>query len=446
MVHTSVPVMLMRLRTLAATLLLSLITTAQALPVIQQWQTGNGAQVYFVAAPELPMADIRIAFDAGSARDGQHWGLAGMTSGMLGEGVDDGTTRLDSDAIAERFDAIGADFSTGADRDMASLSLRSLTREPLFDQALETLALVLNAPNFPAADFERLRKQSLIGLRYEEQSPATLASKAFYRALYGDHPYAHPGNGTAETIAALEREALLAFYRRYYVARNAVVAIVGDLNRQQAEAVAERLVGRLPAGAPPAPLPQVAPLTEAQRISRNHPSKQTHILVGQPGNYRGDPDYFPLYVGNHVLGGSGLNSRIIDEIREQRGLAYSAYSYFSPLRVHGPFTLGLQTKNSSRDEALKVLQETLQRFVAEGPSEEELTASKANITGGFPLNIDSNKDILGYLMMIGFYQQPLDYLESFTTQVEAVTRAQIRDAFQRRIDASKMVTVTVGGE
>jgi zinc protease len=160
---------------------------------------------------------------------------------------------------------------------------------------------------------------------------------------------------------------------------------------------------------------------------------------------RGDPDYLPLYVGNHILGGSGLVSRISDEVREKRGLSYSAYSYFVPMRVAGPFTLGLQTRNENRAEALAVLRQTLARYVGEGPTDEELLAAKKNITGGFPLNIDSNSDILGYIAMIGFYGLPLDYLDTFNQRVEAVTAAQIRDAFARRVHPERMVTVTVGG-
>jgi zinc protease len=159
---------------------------------------------------------------------------------------------------------------------------------------------------------------------------------------------------------------------------------------------------------------------------------------------RGDPDYLPLYLGNHILGGSGLVSRISDEIREKRGLSYSANSYFSPMAVEGPYLLSLQTKNDSTEEALTVLHATLAQFIAEGPTEAELIAAKKNITGGFALNIDSNKDILGYIAMIGFYALPLDYLDTFIDQINAVSVAQIHDAFKRRIHPDKMVLITVG--
>ncbi|MCW8918693.1 MAG: insulinase family protein [Gammaproteobacteria bacterium] len=427
-----------QLLTLCAALLLS--SPAAAGPAIQQWQTGNGAQVYFVAAPELPMVDIQVTFNAGSARDGASPGLALFTNAMLEEGAGD----LDANAIAEQFDRLGANASFGSLRDMATASLRSLTEERLLAPAVQTFAQLLREPSFPAAALERVRKQMVVGLRHESQSPASIASNAFYEALYADHPYATPPSGTLPSVLALGRDELTTFHRRYYVGRNAVVAIVGAVDRQQAQALAEQVVASLPAGEAAAPLPPVAPLSTASRQHIAHQSTQTHLLLGQPGMRRGDPDYFALYLGNHILGGGGLVSRISDEIREKRGLSYSAYSAFSPMAAEGPYLLSLQTKNDSREEALEVLRTTLAQFIAEGPSAAELTAAKKNITGGFALNIDSNKDILSYIAMIGFYGLPLDYLDTFIGQVNAVSTTQIRDAFQRRIHPERMALITVG--
>ncbi len=414
--------------------------TAWASPEIQHWRTDNGARVYFVAAPELPMVDIRVVFDAGAARDGDKPGLAMFTNGMLEEGAND----LSADAIARRFDSLGANFSASSHRDMATASLRSLTRPELFEPALETFTLLLSEPDFPLAALERVRRQILTGLQYEEQRPGEIASKAFYRALYGDHPYATPPGGTRQSIDAIDRQDLIDYHRRYYVARNAVIAIVGAVERSEAERIAEQVTEKLPAGQAAEPLPRVAQLDGAKRRHIEHPSSQTHLLMGQPGLYRGDTDYFPLYVGNHILGGSGLVSLISEEVREKRGLSYSAYSYFSPMRVKGPFVLGLQTRNDQAEEALAVMSRTLQDFCELGPTAEELEAAKQNITGGFPLKIDSNSDILGYIAMIGFYDLPLDYLNTFNNRVEAVTTKQIREAFQRRVHPERMITVTVG--
>lgn len=434
---------MLRIKTLLTTLLPGLLlagAAAQANPEIQHWRTDNGARVYFVHAAELPMVDIRVVFDAGAARDGDRPGLAMLTNAMLEEGAGG----LDADTIALRFDNLGANFSSSSHRDMATVGLRSLTRPDLLQPALETFTTVLSQPDFPADALERVRRQMLTSLQYQEQQPGEIASKALYRNLYGDHPYASPADGTRQSVNAISREEVKAYHRDYYVARNAVVAIVGDLERAAAERLAEATVGELPAGEAAPTLPQVAPLQQASSRHIEHPASQTHLLLGQPGMRRGDKDYFALYVGNHILGGSGLVSRISEEVREKRGLSYSAYSYFSPMRRQGPFVLGLQTRNESAAEALEVLRNTLISFRNDGPSEEELQAAKKNITGGFPLKVDSNSDILGYIAMIGFYELPLDYLERFNERVEAVTSGQIREAFQRRIDPERMVTISVG--
>ncbi|TDY04111.1 M16 family metallopeptidase [Thiohalophilus thiocyanatoxydans] len=407
---------------------------------IQSWKTDNGARVVFVPADELPMVDVRVVFDAGSARDGELPGLARMTAGMLNEGAGD----WDTDELAKRFDDIGANYSASAKRDMAAFSLRTLVDKPLREQALSTFASILGEPTFPREAFNRVRRNTLVSLQNKKQSPGDLAEDKFYKELFGEHPYATPVSGEEASVKAIQRADLRAFYKEHMVASNAVVAIVGKLSREQAEALAEQVTGKLESGEPAPSLPEVEPLPEAKRVDLSHPSAQTHILVGQPGMRRGDRDYFSLYVGNHILGGSGFGSRIMETIREDRGLAYSSYSYFVPQRVNGAFIMGLQTSNKQTEQALGLLQEVLVKFIDEGPTEEELQHAKKNITGGFPLRIDSNKDIVEYLAMIGFYDLPHDYLDTFNDNVEDITAADIREAFQRRIDPEKLLTVTVG--
>ncbi len=409
---------------------------------IQTWQTTNGAKVMYVYAPQLPMVDVRIVFDAGSARDGKQPGLARLTNTMLSKGAGDWNT----DTLAERFDDIGAVFSSSAMRDSASLSLRSLNDKELLNTALLTLQTILTQPRFDKKELTRMRKQTLIALKSQLQSPGTIANKTFYKALYNDHPYASPTLGTETSIKTISRKDLQTFYQRYYVASNALIAIVGDVDLKQATQLANELLAKLPEGKPAPTLPAVTPLSKAQTIKKTHPSTQTHILVGQPGLYRGDPDYFALYVGNHILGGSGFGSRIMQEIREKRGLAYSSYSYFIPMRLPGPFQMGLQTSNAQRDEALALLNEILQTFIKEGPTEKEMQHAIKNITGGFPLRIDSNKDIIGYIVMIGFYNLPLDYLGKFNAKIEAITAEKVQDAFRRRVHPDKLITVMVGGD
>jgi len=407
---------------------------------IKTWQTGNGAKVVFVQANELPMLDVHVVFDAGSARDGKLPGLANFTHGMLDKGAGDWTT----DQIAERVDSVGASISGSVARDMAVLTLRCLTDDSIQNKALATLQTILQQPRFLEQELQRERKQLLIGLQNEQQSPGDIIDKLFYKNLYKQHPYATPVSGDIDSAKRLNRDALLAFYKQYYVASNAVIAMVGAVDETRARQIAEQLTAGLPRGQRAKRVSSVPELKEAQLVEHQHPSSQTHVMLGQPGMQRGDKDYFALYVGNHILGGSGFSSRIVDEVREKRGLAYSSYSYFIPMRDKGPFLLGLQTKNTQAKEALKVLHETLDKFIKEGPTEAELEHAIKNITGGFPLRIDSNKDIVGYLAMLGFYDLPLDYLQTFNRNVSQVSREKIMQAFRTRIQPERMITVMVG--
>lgn len=413
-----------------------------AIPTIQHWQTVQGVDVYFVESHELPMVDIQVIFDAGSSRDAEVYGLALLTNSLLTEGA----AGLDADIISARFEEQGAQFSADAGYDSASLSLRSLSRSQNLMPAVENLVKVISAPDFPESAIERQRNRMLVGIKYKQQSPASLARDAFYKELYADHPYAHPKEGTEQTLAQISKKDIKAFYQRYYVAANAMLVMVGDLERNQAETLANDLMQNLDKGEPAKPLAEVTSLAHANTIEIHHPSTQTHILLGQPGVKRGDPDYFPLYVGNHVLGGGGMVSRLFEEVRETRGLSYSVQSYFNPMKEAGPFIAGLQTQTGQADEARAVLMTELEKFIQHGPTETELDASKKNITGSFPLKLNSNSKIAAYVAMIGFYGLPLDYLHTFNEKVENVTVEQIKLAFKEKLDPKRMITVMVGNK
>lgn len=416
-------------------------SAANALPSIEHWSLANGARIYFIQARELPLVQVSAIFDAGSARDNNgKYGIACLTNAML----DEGAGELNADEIADELDGVGAQLGAGCGRDMASLELRSLVAARSLEPALAIFTQILQQPSFPGDSFQRLREQSLVGLRRDAQSPAATVSKAFYESLYGSHPYAHSPRGDKAGLTAISRTDLVDFHRSHYVAANLVLAIVGDLSKGEAKQIANQLVGKLPIGTPAPPLPPVTDLDKPLELGISFPSSQAHIRVGQPGLERNDPDYFPLYVGNYILGGGGMVSRLYDEIREKRGLAYSTYSYFYPMRRKGPFTVGLQTENSQRDQALGLVKSTLTRFIESGPTEEELLAAKKHITGGFPLRIDSNNDLLEYLGVIGFYRLPLSYLNDFVAKVDAVTTTQVRDAFRRRVDPKRLATVVLG--
>jgi zinc protease len=417
------------------------VTIAHATPNIQHWQSASGAKVLFVEDHDIPMLDVAVTVQAGSSFDAaDKSGVAVLTHQLL----DAGAEGLSEDEISRGMADIGAQFGGSFDQDRSSMSLRTLSSAAERDKALDIMARVLQHPVFPEAILAREKVRLIAALKEAETKPESIAEKAFQKAVFSTHPYALLGSGEVDSVEKITVRDLSDFYRAHYQSAHAVVAIMGDASRAQAEAIAQQLTAQLPSSAAPSALPKVVMdiVASEQRIS--HPASQSHILIGAPGMARNDPDFFPLYVGNYTLGGGGFASRLMNEVREKKGLAYSVYSYFMPLKQPGAFQIGLQTKKEQADEALQLARNTLADFIAKGPTEKELLAAKQNIIGGFPLRIDSNRKILDYLSVIGFYDLPLTYLDDFTRNIDRVTATQIREAFARHIDPHAMATVIVG--
>ncbi len=426
-------------RFLSAAVLLCAASAAVATPQIQHWQAPSGARVYFVEDHGLPMLDVAVDFAAGGGFDvAGKVGVASLTYGML----DLGAQELSEDDIARKLADIGAQLGGQFDDDRAGLRLRTLSNAAEREAALDILARCLQHPLFPEPVLAREKARLIASLKEEETQPESIADKAFDKAVFGVHPYGW--HVEVADVDKIQRAELESFYRAHYGAKQAVVAIMGDVTRAQAEAIAQRLTANLPEGGADARIPPVMIRIQPSEQRIAHPASQSHILIGTPGIARNDEDYFPLYVGNYILGGGGFVSRLMNEVREKRGMAYSVYSYFMPMQQPGAFQIGLQTKKDQADESLRLVHETLLTFVDKGVTEKELRAAKQNIIGGFPLRIDSNKKILDYLSVIGFYELPLTYLDDFTVKVEKVTAKQIRDAFKRRIDPDALATVIVG--
>lgn len=429
---------------LAATVLCGVSSARAALP-IQAWHTPSGAKVLFVQSDAIPMLDVRIEFDAGSRYDPvDKAGLAALTADMLDTGAlaVGAQPALSESQIADRFADVGAQQSISAGRDYATVSLRTLIAADALRAAIDTLAQCLQHPSFPEAVLTREKGRLIAGIQEADTKPEVIAQKALWRLMYGAHPYGV--SASPHSVAAIERTDIAGFYRDAYSARHAVIALVGAITRDQAEQIAKQLSAALPTGGALTDLPPVRPLSAAQSVDLTHPAEQAHILMGQPAIARNDPDYFPLLVGNYILGGGGFVSRLTQEVREQRGLTYGVSSQFMPLRQAGPFLIGLQTRRDRAAQALQVVRGTLERFITEGPSAAELQAAKDNLVNGFALRIDSNRKLIANVAAIGFYDLPLDYLDTWTQRVKQVTLADIRGAFARHLDPARMVTVVVG--
>lgn len=410
---------------------------AQAGVTIQHWQSPVGTRVYFVQTAALPILDVQLDFAAGSMFDpAGKSGLAGFVHGML----DLGAGNLSETDISNRMADVGASLGGGIDKDRASISLRTLAHADKREAALLVLEQVLRQPHFDASILERERARAIAALKDALTRPDTQASRAFWQALYPAHPYGFLN--TPESLAGVTQDDLRNFWLRHYNAANATLTLVGDISRAEAEALAQRLTAALPPGEPISlPSPPEAP--QAQLLALNYPASQAHIFVGMPAVARGDPDFFPLLVGNYTLGGGGFVSRLMQEVREKRGFVYSVYSHFSPMRQAGPFQIGLQTKKEQADQALQVVRQVLDDFLAEGPGKAELKAAQANLIGSFPLRLDSNRKMLDHVAMIGFYGLPLDYLDTYQARVQAVSAEAIRKAFARHVKPEQLITITV---
>ena len=426
--------------------------SAWALLPIEHWREPSGAQVWLVNSPGIPMVDVQIAFDAGSRRDpAAQAGLAQAAALMSAKGVQAqaDAPALDENALGEAWADLGASFGAQADRDGYSYALRSLTDPALLQRAARLAARQIAQPSWPEPVWESERARWSAAIKESYTRPGPVAAKAFATALYGSHPYGQ--RPSEDTLARIGVADLQAFHARVVAACRARVSIVGALDRAQAQALVRALLALLPARDPAdcAPLPAVPdapPLAqpEAQRIA--FPAAQAQVLIGQPGIARRDPDFLALLVGNHILGGGGLVSRLTEEVREKRGLSYSVYSDFSPGLNVGGFVVALQTRPDQASQALQVAQQTLARYVQDGPTEAELQAAKDNLIGGFALRIDSNRKLLGNVSNIAWNGLPLDYLEHWTQRVQALTVADVRAALQRHLQPGRMATVVVGGQ
>ncbi|MET0311038.1 MAG: pitrilysin family protein [Burkholderiaceae bacterium] len=417
---------------------------------IQHWTQAGGAKIYLIESQVIPMVDVQVDFDAGGRRDpADKQGLASVSAAMMSRGLAarGSDAALDENQLSEAWADLGASFGGSAGSDRLSFSLRSLNYPDLLPKAVALAARQLAEPSFPEHVWLRDRARMSASIREANTRPATLAARAYTAAVYSGHPYGY--ETTEESLGRIAVADMRAWHTAALLPCRAKVSIVGAVTRAQADQIAATLLSRLPAAAACPALPPVAEVPPlAAPVERKIPfeSAQAHVFIGQPGHKRDDPDFFPLLVGNYILGGGGFVSRLTTEVREKRGLTYSTYSYFSPGMHAGAFTVGLQTRPDQAAQAVQVASDVVAKFVAEGPTQEELKAAKDNLIGGFALRIDSNRKLLDNVANIAWHDLPLTYLDTWTKEVGKVGAADIRAAMQRKVQPQKMVTVVVGGK
>lgn len=435
---------------LGAVMSIGLLTSVQAALPIQQLDSYKGAKAYLVQTQSLPMLDIEISIDAGTRYDpASKAGLAIMTAELLDNGIRSAGRNLTEAQIADEIADLGADIKIGVSGERAMILVRCLSRPDIRDRAIQLARLILSSPTYDSVIVNREKQRISAGLLEAETKPDFVLDRRFRKAVYGDYPL---GNAvTVKSIAGLSASDLKQFHQQFYRSDRVIVSMVGDVNKSEAQEIMQTLVKDLPqTGSSIPPLPELA-RSPVQNLSEREitipfDSQQAHIAMGMTAISRNNPDYFPLIVGNYALGGGGFVSRLMNEVREKRGLAYSVFSYFAPGQETGIFQAGLQTKNDQATMALDVMTETISQFIAKGPTQSELDAAKANLINGFPLRIDNNRKLLDNVSSIAWNGLPLNTLDTWTEQVNAVTREQVESAFQKYLAMDRMKIVVLGAK
>jgi len=406
---------------------------------INHFLTNDKIKVLFISEPEIPMVDISVIFKAGSAYSNTP-GLANITSLLL----ETGTKTYSENQIAENFANLGTNFDTSVNKDFATVSIRTLSKDHNLNKSLKYLNDILKNSNFPIDPFNRTKAQAIHGLQIEQQNPGDMARKEFMKTIYPSHPYGIPSQGTIKSVKKIKHEDIVNFYNKYYVKPNATIAIIGDLDINQAKKIANQISSNIHNGSKAQNLPKIKLSSKKLNSYVPFASTQTHILMGLPTITRKSDDIYALYLGNNILGGSNMSSILFSEIREKNGYAYSVYSYFSPLQEPGPFVIGMQTRNKEALNAIDLTDKILEDFVTNGPSEQEIKDTKLNVTGNFPIKTASNSAKMSYLELIGFYDMSYDYLDTFNDKIIKVTKKDIVDTFKKYIKFENLARVAVG--
>ena len=427
-----------------------LLSNAHAILPIEKLDSYKGAKAYLVQTKALPMVDIEVSIDAGDRYDpiGKS-GLADMTAGLMNYGVKGDKGVLTEAQIADEIADLGANIGLSVGGERAILRIRSLSRKDLRDRAVKLAAAMLSAPTYDPKIVEREKQRTITSLQEAETKPEYVLERRFKKSVYGDYPLAD--SPTVKSVAAVNTSDLKQFHQQFYRGDRMIVSIVGDVDRAEANELVQALLKQIPqSGQSIAKLPElqrspVEPLMQRE-IQIPFDSQQAHIAMGMTAVARSNPDYFPLLVGNYILGGGGFVSRLMSEVREKRGLAYSVFSYFAPGKDNGIFQAGLQTKNDQASQALEVMSSTISQFIADGPTSSELVAAKANLVNGYPLRIDNNRKLLDNVSSIAWNDLPLDTMDVWTKQVEAVTLEQVKAAFQKYLAMDRMKIVVLGAK
>ena len=416
------------------------ITVAQSGIDIQQWKNSHTVPVYFVHTSELPMVDIQVVLRAGGIHDGENPGVAAITTDMLIRG----SHNKDIEQINDALNNLGVNFNVAPGLDSIGLSLRSLSDTKTLKQSVDLFVEIISQPAFPEDELRHIKRKQLLHLRTQNEDLEQITNQTFREHVYSGHGYSQDLGGTEESISALTLDAVQQYYQKYFVRANMLIIAVGDISKTELNRISEQASGAFQPGMPAPAAPMVPALQSAKTVQVPFPSQQASVKIGQPFIEAGHPDYFALRLGNHILGGSGFGSRLMDQIRAEKGLAYSVYSHFTTRSQAGIFSIDFQTRIDQAEMAVDLVYQIVKDFVAQGPTEDEVELALSNIRGSFALNLGSNSAILGVVKKIAYHDLGLDYLDNYLQNFEKLDAAAIQQAFQKHLHPDKLVTVIVG--
>jgi zinc protease len=424
------------LRTAAAVIVALLATASAQATNIERVISPGGIEAWLVREPSIPLIALDFAFKGGTTQDPVvKPGVGHLTASVL----DDGAGELDAQAFHRRLEETAVELRFSASRDHITGSVRMLKDRR--DEGFDLLRLALTAPRFDADAIERVRAQILAGLRRETTNPNDIASRLWWKTGFRDHPYGKPHNGTLESVPLIGADDLRAYAKRVLTRDTLKIAVVGDIDAATLGRALDRVFGALPEKGELAPVEATTMHAAGHRIVIDLDVPQAVLSFGGSGIARKDPDFIPAFIVNHILGGGSFSSRLYNEVREKRGLAYGVYSYLAPLQHTALFMGGTQTRADRAGEALEIIEAEIRRMASEGPSEDELAKAKAFLKGSYALGFDTSSKIAGQLLRIQIDDVGIDYINRRNGLIDAVSPADAKRVAQRLAPAGLLVTV-----
>ena len=406
---------------------------------IQKVTSKKGIEAWLVEDHSRPILSLQFAFNGGATQDPVNKpGVATFVAGML----DEGAGNLDSEAFQNRLEDLAAKMTISASYDHISGSFQTLTENR--EESLKLLQMALNSPHFSPADVDRIREQLIATLRVEEKDPDKIASNEWFKLAFGSHPYGQPTNGTLESVAAITSDDLRAYAKRIFARDNLKIAVVGDIDAATLSTVLDSVFGDLPAKSERKPFQDVIWQSASKQRIVQMPNPQSVVQFGFQGIKRKDPDFIPAYILNYVVGGGGFASKLMQEVREKRGLAYSVYTYLYPLEHAGIFAGGVATENKGVGQSLDIIKSELERAAQDGLTEDELRRAKDYLIGSFALRFDTSAKIAAQLLAIQLDDLGIDYIDKRNAEIEAISVADIKRAAKRLLDHKSLIVTVVG--